>query len=410
MFSPLILIVDDNHANLQAMEALFKEQGYRLAKAVSGEDALEKVKNLDPDLVLLDVLMPDMDGFEVCRRLRATPAVAEVPIVMLTALTDEEAKLAGFESGADDFVSKPLDWVELSTRVRSIIRLNRYRRLVVERTRMEELIRLAPCGWVICDARGIVRLTNDRMVSLVPVQSHRSLIGMHFSTFFAVNERERVKAWLEDSGERPRIESVLAGLGTERHRPVELVAGHFEDDIHHFSQILITDITERRHLEGVQRDERFRALVKGATDIIATVDAQRIYSYVGPTAETVIGLQPEQMVGRDPLMWVHGDDRSRVEEAFDSVCSGAEKEVQIQYRHAHGDGSNRELSVTLRDAFDDPNVRAVVLNARDITEQKHLWGQLLQSQKMEIVGQLAGGVAHDFNNLMAVILNYAQFA
>jgi signal transduction histidine kinase len=112
--------------------------------------------------VLLDVVMPDMDGFEVCRRLRAHKLLAEVPIIMITSLEDKESRLKGIEAGADDFISKPFDNVELRTRVRSITRLNRYRRLLVERVRFRWVVERAEEGYLIVDDDDAVLYANPR--------------------------------------------------------------------------------------------------------------------------------------------------------------------------------------------------------------------------------------------------------
>ena len=101
---------------------------------------MAKAADLTPDLILLDVMMPDMHGYEVCRRLRADPLLAEVPIIMVTALDDRESRLLGIKAGADDFLTKPFDTVELQARVQTIIRLNRYRRLLMERNKFEWVV------------------------------------------------------------------------------------------------------------------------------------------------------------------------------------------------------------------------------------------------------------------------------
>jgi DNA-binding response OmpR family regulator len=101
-----------------------------VASAGDGTEALAKAAELVPDLVLLDVRMPGLDSFEVCRRLRADPTLAEIPVIMLTTLADCDSRLRGFEVGADGFVSKPFDEIELLARVRTATRLNRYRRLL----------------------------------------------------------------------------------------------------------------------------------------------------------------------------------------------------------------------------------------------------------------------------------------
>jgi len=136
---PLVLIVDDTPSGRKALESLLVNQGYELALAGSGEEALALDERLKPDLILLDVMMPGMDGFDVCRSLRARPGLAEMPVVMVTALDDAESRRAGLESGADDFISKPFNRAELRARVRTITRLNRYHALLEEREKLRQL-------------------------------------------------------------------------------------------------------------------------------------------------------------------------------------------------------------------------------------------------------------------------------
>src|SRR5690606_24842412 len=107
-------------------------QGYKIMSAHNGPAALQKADEMMPDLILLDVMMPGMDGFEVCRRLRAAPKLAEVPIIILTALDDRASRLRGIEAGADDFLTKPADRQELRLRVKTILRLDRYRTLLTQ--------------------------------------------------------------------------------------------------------------------------------------------------------------------------------------------------------------------------------------------------------------------------------------
>lgn len=135
--NPIILIVDDEPAGRAALESVLLTQDYTLVFASNGFEALRKAQEVLPDVILLDVMMPDLNGYEVCRHLRSDPLVAEVPIVLVTALDDRDSRLRGLEAGADDFVNKPIDRGELRARVRAIVRLNRYRRLQDERAKLE---------------------------------------------------------------------------------------------------------------------------------------------------------------------------------------------------------------------------------------------------------------------------------
>ena len=120
-----VLVVDDTAANVKLLEDLLVFHGFEVEAAGSGEAALAALRRGSHDLVLLDVLMPGMSGYDVCRALRADPANAMLPIVMLTALDEREARTRGLEAGADDFISRPLHAPELIARVRSLLRIRR---------------------------------------------------------------------------------------------------------------------------------------------------------------------------------------------------------------------------------------------------------------------------------------------
>ncbi|MER3514560.1 MAG: hypothetical protein C4310_09380 [Chloroflexota bacterium] len=116
-----ILIIDDDRDSLTLIGLMLQRQGYETATAQSGAQALQMAEAHPPDLILLDVMMPDMDGFEVCRRLRSVPRLAHIPVIMFTAKTLVEDKVAGFEAGADDYLTKPTHPQELSARVKAML-------------------------------------------------------------------------------------------------------------------------------------------------------------------------------------------------------------------------------------------------------------------------------------------------
>jgi signal transduction histidine kinase len=137
-----ILIVDDEDTNRRLLALLLEADGYAVIEAKGGRQALELARQNPPDLVLLDVLMPEMDGYEVARSLKAQEATRAVPIVMVTALHDRDSRLRALEAGAEEFVSKPVDRWELRVRVKNLLHLKEYQNFLAEHNhRLEEQVR-----------------------------------------------------------------------------------------------------------------------------------------------------------------------------------------------------------------------------------------------------------------------------
>ena len=122
---PKILVVDDHPSSRMTAVALLSVEGYEVLEAESGSDALKRVVECNPDLILLDVMMPGMDGFEVCRNLKQDEQTRLIPVVFITALNDRRSRILGIEAGGDDFLTKPFDRLELSARVRSLVQQKR---------------------------------------------------------------------------------------------------------------------------------------------------------------------------------------------------------------------------------------------------------------------------------------------
>lgn len=334
-----ILIVDDELFMSKTLEGLLTSPDYTLALAGNGEEALTKAGDLSPDLVLLDVMMPVMDGFEVCRRLRADPILAEVPVIMVTALDDRESRLRGIEVGADDFISKPIDPVELQARVRTTIKLNRYRRLMVERAKFERITELAPDGIMIVDAEGIIRLVNSALVKMIGAPDADSLLHKNMLAFIAPEQVEYYSSSLSNVISDPsyvaRIETMFVrmegdltpveiqsvnppftpitykSVGGEPF-PVEIHAGHFEWDNKPAMQIIVRDITERKwaeesiktayaSLKELNEDLRhsrdmFRILFDGLDDGLALLDGEGLVLTVNQAMANLFASSPDEIM------------------------------------------------------------------------------------------------------------------
>jgi DNA-binding response OmpR family regulator len=127
-----VLIVDDEPSVREVLGSLLSEEGYRTDFAENGHVGYEKARELIPDLIILDVMMPGIDGFEVCRKIRAESPLAQVPIIMITAVSDDRSRLRSIQSGADEFISKPFDFEELLTKVKKVAKNNCLRGLPPE--------------------------------------------------------------------------------------------------------------------------------------------------------------------------------------------------------------------------------------------------------------------------------------
>lgn len=134
-----ILVIDDESIARITIDALLSSENYEMYFAENGEDGINIASEIQPDIILLDVMMPGMNGFETCRKIRSMATLAEVPILLVTALDDRESRMAGLQSGADDFITKPYDIFELQVRIQNMTRLNRYRLLTEQRRETEKL-------------------------------------------------------------------------------------------------------------------------------------------------------------------------------------------------------------------------------------------------------------------------------
>ncbi len=192
-----ILIVDDQALMRNHMHRLLADEGYELEFAEDGRKALDKIESFRPDLILLDVRMPVMDGFEVCRRVRENPATAEIPIIMITAFDDRHARMEGIQAGADDFIPKPYDSLELRARVRTITRLNRFRRLMDEKAKFQLVAELSENGYLLINDSDQVVFANHqaRLYLNLPVEMDTPIDQTFTELVQGRYQRESAQSW-----------------------------------------------------------------------------------------------------------------------------------------------------------------------------------------------------------------------
>jgi PAS domain S-box-containing protein len=266
---PQVLIVEDDARGREVLAALLARSDCGLLFADDGHEALVLAARALPDLVLLDVMLPDLDGFEVCRRMRADLRLAEVPIVLVTALDDRDSRLKGFEAGADDFLTKPFDRLELLARVRSVLRLNRFRRLVREREKFAELFNFSPDGLVVTGLDGAVLLANPTIHGLLGA-SDTVQPPVRMADMVAPERREEFAAWLATvsgaAGDHRYLETEFTTL-QKKTFPVELSARRFQWVDQPAIQIHARNVSDEKLLEAkflrAQRLESIGTLAGG---------------------------------------------------------------------------------------------------------------------------------------------------
>ena len=212
-----ILIVDDNPTNVKVLQTRLAAEGYEVITAADGDEGLASARQQTPDLILLDVMMPKLDGFEVCRRLRADPTFPFTPIIMVTAMADSRDVIAGLEAGGDEYLTKPVDHAALAARVRSMLRIKRLHDTVealaaevkewnasLERRVSEQIVELERVG-------RLRRFFSPQLADLIisggaedPLKSHRREITVvyldlrGFTAFAEVAEPEEVMGVLRE--------------------------------------------------------------------------------------------------------------------------------------------------------------------------------------------------------------------
>ncbi len=250
-----ILIVDDYPANIKLLQRNLESAGYETVSAADGAEALDKVEAEKPDLILLDIMLPKIDGFEVCRRLRADEATAVIPIIMITALTETEDRIRGLESGADDFISKPIDRGELLARVKSLLRIKYYRSMLSEREKFHAVIQDLSHGIIITDGLWRVQTISRRGAELLGCSSEEGLAGKDLAELLASFQVEPSLEALRQSVTR----SVSVNLTQEDVRPPKYLAGRYtriegtRGELYN-AALVFRDVTDMKRKEKLKRD------------------------------------------------------------------------------------------------------------------------------------------------------------
>ncbi|PDW04843.1 HD domain-containing phosphohydrolase [Candidatus Viridilinea mediisalina] len=278
--STILIVDDDSHVRFM-LRTLLRQEEHTLLEAESGEEALALLQDQHVDLMLLDVVLPDLDGFTVCMRLRDDPRWRDLPILFLTSLNDQASRLQGLNAGADGFISKPFDHGELLAQVRTIMRLNRYRHLHNQHERFVRLIQLAPDGIAVLDRAHCFILVNQALVQLLGMLNAAQLQAISFTHFLPPESLERYEACLQSlsKGHEHTVRTELQ-IQNSHGQPiaVEVSIGLVDDSEGEHVQMILRDITVRKQAEAqIQRQlNQLTSLHAMGVAITASLDLKNI--------------------------------------------------------------------------------------------------------------------------------------
>jgi PAS domain S-box-containing protein len=421
-----ILIVDDTDTQLKLLTSLLTKAGYQVRPASAGGLALRSIEARLPDLILIDVRMPGMDGYELCRQLKGEERTRAIPVIFISASVDSQERFKGFEAGAIDFITKPYYEAEVLARVATHITLNQARQelerknaqLVAEareRTTLEhEVAHLAsfptqnPYPVVEVGTDGVVRFANAAAVT--------SLVRLGLEADarqFLPGTPEELDLLRSQCEQNPQTQELRLGRSTF----LRTVSASGEDAL----RVYATDVTERSRITS-----------ELATTHDALLEAQAI-GHIGDwsmdtTTRTFVwsdemyvihGMKPGSPIPHNTYLGlIHPEDRQRVFESMQSAMAGKQQEFLVDYRIMCPDGPVRFVTLTGKTVLDSSGaVTGIRGTTQDVTDRRQveaereaMQAKLLQSKKLEAVGQLAGGVAHNFNNLLTGIMGYIDIA
>ena len=433
----VILIVDDTPTNLEVLLDLLEAAGFKVVVAEDGERAIALAEYAPPDLILLDILMPGIDGFETCRRLKANLATQEIPIIFLTAVSDNVDKVKGLNLGAVDYITKPLNHEEVLARVNTHVRLqNLTKRLTEQNERLEKeiqqrqqleeereqafkalqqsearfrrLIESNVIGIVSSTTDGTITDANDAFLQIIGYDRTDLKAGkLNWQTITPPEYTYLNQVAVTELGNTGAFSAFEKEyLHRDGHRVPVMIGGALLDESQQAIVSFVLDLTQHKQAEDKIREQA--ALLNITTDAVLVRDLDDKIQYWNKGAEQVYGWSTKEAIDKNANKLLYKPDLlEQVEITQEKLIECGTWQGELHQINKQG----KEIIVAsrwtlMRDAQGQP--KSILTVNTDITERKQLESQFLRTQRLESLGTLAGGIAHDLNNILTPLLSTAQ--
>ena len=351
-----ILIIEDSKTQAGQLEAILKPLGYSISIAYNGKDALTHLKEKKPVLVIADILMPEMDGYQVCRQIKSDEKYRDIPVILLTQLSDPKEVIKGLESGADDFISKPYNEELLLARIKTILGI-----------RIDE-----NKNW---DINGIdVNFAGDRYV----VKSNRrQILTFLLSTY-------------ENAVQQNHDLIIMQ-------RELQIINEQLEEKV-------------RERTEELEASEKsFKAISENAMEGIVIIGSKGEHLYANEMAAKITGYSVDKLLKLNMKDVLPPDNllvmKERLKERLEGLPQQSYPEITIIAK----DGRRVLIETTTSKTLWHGEAALIVI-FRDISDRKRKEDELIKLAKLESLGILAGGIAHDFNNILTGVIGNLSLA
>lgn len=364
-----ILIVEDSATQAEQLRYILEQHGYDATVARNGREALEAIQRQIPTLIISDVVMPEMDGYDLCHRIKSDENLQRIPVILLTALSDPIDVIRGLECGADFFLVKPCNEKYLLSRIAMILANRNMNQSEVARMGVE----------IVFEGRKHF-ITSDRL----------QILNLLLSSYESAVQKNR--ELIETQAELQRLNEQL------------------EEKVRERTAALEAEIEEHRLSEEAlrQAEEKYRSIFENAVEGLFLMSPNEKFLEVNAAMVHMLGYaSKDELMDIDPTTQLYADPRTRIEMLDQLQKTGHIDGAEVEWKRKDGERITVRLGGSVL-----RNTRGDAIgfegSAHDITEQRALEAQLRQAQKMEAIGLLADGVAHDFNNMLSVIMGYSE--